>query len=256
MIDIQTLSQLSKTNKIDRFTILREILQISFLNYFYKSPEGKNVFFKGGTCLKLLYNSNRFSEDLDFSTSLDHNGLKKIVSKTVESLNLEYPEIYYKDIDSISGVTKKIYLPTEITAQPLTIRLDFSQREKVFLPRQKTISTDLPVLSVSVINYMDQKEILAEKIRAIMARERGRDLYDFWFLLNKKVEFDKKLIQKKLDLYKKKYSLEKLIERINSWNEKELTQDVSKFLPKNDRMVLQNLKKFLLKELSLQTNSK
>ena len=251
MIDTQTLFQISKTKKIDQFTVLREILQISFLNYFYKNPESRNLFFKGGTCLKLLYNSNRFSEDLDFSTNQDRKVLGEIISKALDSLKPEFPEIYFKDVASITGVTEKIYLPTEITSQPLTIRLDFSQREEVFFPRQNTISTDLPVLSVSVINYLDEKEILSEKVRAIMTRKRGRDLYDLWFLLNKKVEFDKKLIQKKLDLYRKKYSLESLIERIDTWNEKELIRDVSKFLPKNDRAILQNLKKFLLKELSI-----
>ena len=45
---------------------------------------------------------------------------------------------------------------------------------------------------------MDIKEILCEKIIALFQRNKGRDLYDMWFLLSAGVELDKKLLKKKL----------------------------------------------------------
>ena len=45
---------------------------------------------------------------------------------------------------------------------------------------------------------MEEKEILAEKIRALINRSESRDLYDIWMLLSKKVEVNKELIINKL----------------------------------------------------------
>lgn len=249
MIDLITLKHLSDQKQIDQFTLLREILQIIFLNEMFSFPESKDVFFKGGTCLKLIYQSNRFSEDLDFTTKLKKDRIDAIVDKSVKKMQKVFPSLLVKDEKSLEGVSKKIYLKTEISPQDLTIRLDFSRREDVLEPNQSVISTDLPIPSFTLINHISDHEILAEKYRAILSREKGRDIYDFWFLLNKKVTLDIKLIQKKLNLYGEKYEPTKFTEKVKKWNEKEIIQDVNKFLPKKDRGVLLKIKGLLLKKL-------
>ncbi|MFH1863621.1 MAG: nucleotidyl transferase AbiEii/AbiGii toxin family protein [bacterium] len=245
MIDPIALKHLSDQKQIDQFTLLREMLQIIFLNEMFSFPETKNVFFKGGTCLKLIYQSNRFSEDLDFTTNIKKGRLDFIVDKSVKKMQKVFPSLLVKDEKSLEGVTKKIYLKTEIFPQDLTIRLDFSRREDVLEPKQSVISTDLPIPSFTLINHISDHEILAEKYRAILSREKGRDIYDFWFLLNKKVALDKE-----------KVDLKKFIKRIDEWNEKEIIQDVNKFLPKKDREILVKIKDLLLKELHRMYNGK
>src|SRR3989344_1436129 len=47
--------------------IAREYFQHVFLSELYKLPEAENLLFKGGTALRIIYGSPRFSEDLDFS---------------------------------------------------------------------------------------------------------------------------------------------------------------------------------------------
>lgn len=258
MIDPIALKHLSDQKQIDQFTLLREMLQIIFLNEMFSFPETKNVFFKGGTCLKLIYQSNRFSEDLDFTTNIKKGRLDFIVDKSVKKMQKVFPSLLVKDEKSLEGVTKKIYLKTETSPQDLTIRLDFSRREDVLEPKQSVISTDLPIPSFTLINHISDHEILAEKYRAILSREKGRDIYDFWFLLNKKVTLDIKLVQRKLNLYeyKEKVDLKKFIKRIDEWNEKEIIQDVNKFLPKKDREILVKIKCLLLKELHRMYNGK
>jgi predicted nucleotidyltransferase component of viral defense system len=51
--------------------------------------------------------------------------------------------------------------------------------------------------------------MLAEKVRAIFARGKPRDLYDLWFFL-KRDSADPNLINKKLRLCKMKFDAEKL----------------------------------------------
>ncbi|MDP3994776.1 MAG: nucleotidyl transferase AbiEii/AbiGii toxin family protein [bacterium] len=256
MIDPITLKQLSDQKQIDQFTLLREILQITFLNEMFSFPETKDMYFKGGTCLKLLYQSNRFSEDLDFSTTIKKNRLDSIVDESVKKMQKVFPGLSVKNEKSLEGVTKKIYLKTEISPQDLTIRLDFSQRENVLEPKQSVISTDLPIPSFTLVNHLSNREILAEKYRAIMSREKGRDIYDFWYLLTKKTFLDGKLVQSKLNLYGKKYEPTIFIEKIKRWNNNEIIQDVNKFLPKKDREILAKIKELLLKELDLMYNGK
>lgn len=254
MIDPITLKQLSDQKQIDQFTLLREMLQITFLNEMFSFPETKNVFFKGGTCLKLIYQSNRFSEDLDFTTKIKKDRLDFIVDKSVKKTGRVFPGLSVKNEESLEGITKKIYLKTEISPQDLTIRLDFSQRENVLEPKQSVISTDLPIPSFTLLNHISDYEMLAEKYRAIMSREKGRDIYDFWYLLSKKTFFDKKLVQKKLNLYKEKYEPTKFVEKVRKWNNNEIIQDVNKFLPKKDRKILVKIKELLLKELDCMYN--
>ena len=46
---------------------VREYVQHLFLSAFYKREAATDFLFKGGTALRIVYGSPRFSEDLDFS---------------------------------------------------------------------------------------------------------------------------------------------------------------------------------------------
>ena len=97
---------------------------------------------------------------------------------------------------------------------------------------------------------MSEKEILAEKIRALITRNYARDLFDLWFLLNKKAEIDLKLINKKLSYYIKSFSKGEFVKAINLkkdiWKP-ELNPFIIGELPKfaeAKKLVLEKFKKF------------
>ena len=248
MISTNTLQSLSDKNGIDKYSILREIIQISFLEELYKLPQSKRLFFKGGTALKILFDSTRYSEDLDFTTNLDAKEIIKIVDETASQLNKEYPKLTVKNLDTLTGISKKILLPVDISSQPMTIKLDFSQRENVIDPKSGTIFTSLPITTSSVIQHLSDEEILAEKYRAIINRIKGRDLYDFLFLLKRGVKFNLKLVNEKLNYYKEKYNPEDFVKKINKWDEKELDSDIRRFLPLKDRSIIPEIKNLLLQK--------
>ena len=79
---------------------------------------------------------------------------------------------------------------------------------------------------------MSEEELLAEKIRAIIARNNARDVYDVWDLLQRNINVNKEFVEQKLNLLKNSYSKNLLIEKIeekrNSW-EKELRQLIISF---------------------------
>lgn len=251
MISDNTLQELSDKNGIDKYSIFREIVQIQFLEEVYKIPTSKYLYFKGGTALKILFGSNRYSEDLDFTTNLNQVEIDTITEKALAELQKEYSNISIKNLDALQGISKKISLPVGISSQSLTIKLDFSQRENVIDPRVGTIYTNLPITTTSVIKHLSDEEILAEKFRAIINREKGRDLYDFLFLLKRGVKFNLKLVKEKLSFYNEKYDQNLFIDKIKNWDEKELDNDLRKFLPLKDRAIIPNIKDLLLGKFTL-----
>ena len=249
MIDAITLKALAKKFEIDSFTILREYFQVKLLDLLYKERSLKRTYFKGGTCMRLMFGSSRFSEDLDFTTSEPKEKIKKILVKVVRDLSTELLNISVKELTTLQGFSFKIYLPSEVSSQSLTIRLDFSKRESVIEPMVSPIETSLPILTTVVVDHLSDREILAEKVRTITKREKGRDLFDLWFLLSKGVIIDEVFIGKKLKYYKEDFNLKKLINKIKEWEEKDIENDLRRFLPVSQRKIIPELKRLTLSKL-------
>ncbi|MEA3438460.1 MAG: nucleotidyl transferase AbiEii/AbiGii toxin family protein, partial [Thermodesulfobacteriota bacterium] len=161
------------------------------------------------------YGLNRFSEDLDFTSE------NKIDTKKIENglkrFNIEY-EIKTKEYDNEQKTTLRIKGPLFIGISQSLCKLiiDISLREKVILkPNIKTIGRFLEEIPIFDIFAMQEKEILAEKIRAIMTRSKARDIYDLWFLMDQDVKFDKKLAKEKLKFYKEKWDAKEFAGKID-----------------------------------------
>ncbi|MBU1085538.1 MAG: nucleotidyl transferase AbiEii/AbiGii toxin family protein [Candidatus Beckwithbacteria bacterium] len=249
MLDNTTLQNLAHNKEIDKYSLLREYLQIKFLNQFYKNKQLIKTYFKGGTAIKLIYNSSRFSEDLDFTTLMPLNKLKTILAKIVKELNSEFDQLTIKKLKTTQGYSAKLYLPIDFAPQPLTIKLDFSTRESILKPISSPLTTDLPIHLITIVDHLSKKELLAEKIRAILHRNKGRDVFDLWYLLHIKTEFQIKFINEKLKFYNESYCQSKLINKIKSFPQKTIDQDVRQFLPKSERKIIPELKRLILEKI-------
>lgn len=249
MIDKTTLAQFSKDFDIDEFSVLREYLQVCFLEKFYRNPNSVHTFFKGGTAIKLLFGSRRFSEDLDFTTKLDKKSLKQAIAQARTSLEPEFPHLTVKKLDTFAGYSAKLYLPTEISSQDLTIKLDFSQRESVLEKMSSPLETLLPVATTAVVEHLSAREIMSEKIRALSKRKKGRDLFDLWYLLSKQIPLDISFVKRKFAYYQEDFSVKSLVEKVERWNDEEIDSDLRRFLPVGDREIIPELKRLVLDKL-------
>lgn len=250
MIDKDALQDLAKELKIDLFTVSREYLQLLFLKYFYSQKESEKVYFKGGTALRFLFGSFRFSEDLDFTSFLTKSKLKILIDKTFQDLNKEAGEISFKEEKTIAGAfTGRIFQKLPEFSFPLTIRLDFSLREKPFLIETSYLETIFPVGPFPQVSHLKIEELMAEKIRAVLTRNKGRDIFDLYFLLSKKILIDWKLVNKKMSLYKKTADPNKLIKAINDFPQEEIRNDLTKFLPLTHRNLVEKIKELTLEKL-------
>lgn len=238
MMTQEQIIELAKYFQIDNFTIVREYLQLLFLNCLYQDSEATMVFFKGGTALRLLFLSPRFSEDLDFSTTLSKGEINKIVKRTEKLMQRDLPEIKILFLYSgKDGLRFRIKYESADFKFPQIVRLDFNIVKTVKKPAVLSITTRFPIIIFPLINCLAVENIFAEKLMALAARDKGRDFYDVWFLLQKKVFWDKKLITKKL------------LAKIKAYPQNKLGRDLTPFLPKSQRKILPILKKELVNEL-------
>jgi predicted nucleotidyltransferase component of viral defense system len=67
MISSEALARAARRNQTSELNVAREYCQHLFLSAFYRESGSQRVMFKGGTALRIVYGSPRFSEGLDFS---------------------------------------------------------------------------------------------------------------------------------------------------------------------------------------------
>jgi len=208
MISLDELSEVKEIRKTNLYYEEKEYIQYIFLNALSKYY--KNFIFKGGTCLRICFGLERASEDLDFSTNLSIFGVKQVVNKCLEDfrlLNIDFQVYSEKEFKGNLRIEVRFKGPLFSGNQSSTntLKLDFNKRRvkhkiaKV-VPR---LFSDVPLFTLFVL---DEKEILAEKIRALINRAEPRDLYDVWMLFSKGVKVDKPLLLEKLKEEKSKLS--------------------------------------------------
>ncbi|MFH1425444.1 MAG: nucleotidyl transferase AbiEii/AbiGii toxin family protein [archaeon] len=178
---------------------------------------GKELVFKGGTALTKCYGFDRFSEDLDFTASKEGN-FEEIVSRGLKRYYLDFNVESDKGVDSLK-VVYRIRGPLYIN-QPNSackIILDISVREKVLLEVDvRKIGLQIEEIPVFDVIVMCEREIFAEKVRAIITRNKARDLYDLFYLIKKGVKIDIGLVNRKLDYYSMKFNLTNFRKSVNS----------------------------------------
>lgn len=204
-MEYKEIVEIAELKKMQKEVIDKDWILGHFLNAMFSDTEISNSFvFKGGTCLKKCYFQDyRFSEDLDFtlldsSFTIDEKLFKKIINKTERNCGAKFhlknikPQ-YHNDIAQGYEVTilfwGAYHKPNQrllpINRWQTKIKLDISFTEKVLLkPEKKSIYhpySDSNIISSFVPTY-PLFEIIAEKLRSLMQRNRPRDIYDLYYL--------------------------------------------------------------------------
>ena len=196
----------------------------TLLLFELSSAFSKNLIFKGGTALSMFYNLNRFSEDLDFTylKEKDRATTVNIIQTAFKRINDLYQLGAIKRRGTNTSLDIEIHIKGPLYSKRKTeqsIEINLSMREEIILPPStltlSPIYSDIPTF---LINVMDIKEILAEKVRALLTRKeiKARDVYDIYHLLkNRHVEANNTLINQKLLQYDVKFSHALLLKRLN-----------------------------------------
>ena len=221
MLSYDELENIARLKRLSIKNAEKDYLQDLMLFSIY-SNVGKELIFKGGTCLYKIYKLNRFSEDLDF-TLTKRIEVKKLADKIVSDLSLiniksKIKEIkeYKNEINVRVLINGPLYKGNKETQ--CFIPLNISLREQPLLePNKESIISLYKEIPNFEIFTMQEREILAEKVRAIFTRTKPRDIYDLWFLVAKKnIILDLELVNKKLLLYSLKFDVKKFRDKIEN----------------------------------------
>lgn len=194
-MDISTAQTLSSKLQISLDYIVREEYEILFLKELYESEFGSSLVFKGGTALRLAYNSARFSEDLDFTLIKEINKEKfRMFLKEWES---KYPTVLSVELnDKFYTIFALVRIKEEYLDRTFSIKIEISKREGEWVKgkdySEKIIKSEITPLTVLARVAMLER-ILQEKEDALKNRKAARDVFDYWYinqLLKKEVGSD------------------------------------------------------------------
>jgi len=216
--------------------MLREYLQYKILEIIFESEYSNKLCFLGGTCLRIVHNNSRFSEDLDFDnfdlTETDFKTIAKIIKKQlhrqgydVEVDNvfagafhcyIKFPKLLFKE--GLSGYINEKFL----------IQLDTEPQHFDYKP-EKVIINKFDVFTS--INTTPPEVLLAQKFYALCNRKRkkGRDFFDILFLL-KMVRPNYDYLEKKMGITTEKALKKQVLQVCGKISLDEMTKDVAPFL--------------------------
>jgi len=169
-----------------------------FLYDYFKMSGG--AVFKGGTCIRYLFGTGRFSEDLDFNLLVPPSDFRAEARRTLKELEL---------VGIVSGLIREEMFADAYTCEvwfhgPLydgkeqnrnRFRIDAGKRGGLERePQWRFMASEYPETRERyLVCTMHEEEMLVEKLLALQERRKGRDLYDAWFLLESGVRPDPRL---------------------------------------------------------------
>lgn len=171
---------------------VREYLQARMLGALQRERAMIPLSFQGGTALRFIYNTSRYSEDLDFS--LERNPTDYDFRAYIESIQKELAAEGYEiqeQVRDASTVNKAL-----VKFPGLLFELGLTSDPRKSLRIKLEVDTNPPagaVLQTSVISryvalqlqHHDQASLFAGKLHAVLSRKwlKGRDIYDLvWYL--------------------------------------------------------------------------
>jgi predicted nucleotidyltransferase component of viral defense system len=237
-----------------------EIAQLILLYHLYAQTGSHDLVFQGGTALRWCYGGSRFSEDLDFVTSMPMAALDTLLAKALKVAEREMvPHFGTGHLVVSDKTTREGSKKLLITWQPAAIREKISIKLEceplvsgTRLATGKLVMSALPSVSYlvmagefriprpnSVLVVETPSEILSDKVRALLERQylKGRDLFDIWLLRQNPVaQLKRDLVEQKLRCYswpfKAARTLDFFLQTESEPQLKEaLEQDLSRFLP-------------------------
>lgn len=249
MISKETIKTLARHYQASEFpNILREYLQHIFLSELYQIPSAEKMLFKGGTALRIIYGSPRFSEDLDFSLfGIKQDNMKLFIEELFVRVLTEIERIDIKiELGKKIGPTKGGYFGVAtfhlLDYPPVNVEINVSARNGKQVAGEVDSIANGFVPTYTII-HLPQTEIVEEKIfDALLNRKKPRDFYDLYFIMRKGLLSS---AQKK-KLSKIKNNIITNAKKIN------FKSELGAFLPSDQHAIIKDFSNILQRELDRQ----
>lgn len=267
---VTTIEQIVKSHNpstIDETkAIIREIVQSIVLIGLSRSGFFSKASFYGGTALRIFYNLNRYSEDLDFTlNNAEPDFSIELYTSKIKEVALSYGlelEIMIKNKKTKSPIesafaklnTYQTFISLKLDNKIIsTLHKDELLKVKFEIDcnpslgfKNETKWLDIPEFAQVVV--LDEPSLFAGKLHAILCRNykntvKGRDYYDFLFYVQKRIKpnliyLRNKLIEtgkiNALDHFDLNVLKSMLIEQFEKVDFNQVKQDAMRFVFKNE----------------------
>ena len=207
---------------IDAKNVLREIMQKIILCGLSRAKFFNHIAFYGGTCLRVFYNLERFSEDLDF-TMLDEDVSETFVDNACEIAKKELlsygieAEITKKEKQFNANIIRRHF---KIATKPIiddyfagkfschhedtiSVKLEIDS-DKALLQNAKVENKYLSFPDFAAVKTFDIHSLFAGKLGAVLNRNwktrvKGRDFYDYLFYVSNNISPNLAYLSSKID---------------------------------------------------------
>ena len=243
------LDDLASYGEVDvetRRNALKEDLQFYVLKFIYHHPEYNKWIMYGGSALRIIHGLDRMSVDLDFEIS--HSITEKFLEELKKEIEDYFTNTYGAGADFLTikittgrGLLLKFHVGDEMSSghpsKQVHVKIDLNH-----FVAPKTVTERRPInqdqLSFVILTY-NMSALMASKLAAIFLRgtrgigsatyeEKGRDIYDLLWYMNKKVVPDLDyLVAKGIDVKDPRMIFDKLTLQMNKVSNENLKQDLS-----------------------------
>ncbi len=216
-----------------------EIFEIKTLNILNRIRVLDQMFFCGGTMLRLCHNLNRYSTDLDFWIKPDAN-VKTLFSKIHTALSSEFT---IRDA-TIKRNTSLFEFQSQISNRNLKIEIRKNQSD--FHWERKIAFSPFSNLQVA-IKGLTLEQMMKNKTAAFLSRKLIRDCFDIEFLLFRGIP-----------LNANNKELTQMLRTVNQFTPKDFKVTLGSLLEPKERALytenrFQFLKEEILKKIKLDT---
>jgi len=196
----QRLANYNCKTDVEEQQAIREIIQEVILAALGRGDFFKHALFQGGTCLRIFYALNRFSEDMDFilrEATADFH-LQDHIKHLTDELTAYGYNLEISDRDKAKATVQKAFLKDDSLGKVIVLRHANRSGVMAKIRIKLEVDTNPPAGSghelkyldfpfVSSVAVQDRPSLFAGKLHALLCREyiKGRDWYDFiWYTGN------------------------------------------------------------------------
>lgn len=237
MLSKDNLEKFTKQGQTSVQNVVREYCQHLFLSFLYQNPGSERLLFKGGTALRIIFKSPRFSEDLDFTgMGITHKEIEEVFTNTLANIEKTGMAVHVEEATETTGGYLGIAV-FEAYDMKINLQIEVSLRrgKKIKAARALIVNDYIPAYTLV---HLSMEDIIAGKLEALVDRHKPRDFYDYFFLLS--VNYPSARTKENL----------KTVLKFLQKEETNFQMELKKFLPASQAMHLRNFKKILEQKIS------
>lgn len=225
MLTKQQLQRIALRHGIGLQAQERDYIQHLFLSVLCSRSQG--LLFKGGTALRVLHHSPRYSEDLDFNTTRDLADTKALFRQAIADLaHFGVTAVARNEWESDAGYSFDLSYEGPLydgrDRSKGKVRVDTNLRPEKVAVERRLVSSEYDDVVPFLLTALTVVHIFAEKVQALLTRGKARDLYDLWFLTEQGLSGDVALINAKLTLYETAFECKRFQQQVealkDSWH--------------------------------------